>query len=87
MPCNPAWWATNDLTRAQLEMFHALGEQIALTPDDRRRALNLDDRTWAAWQAFLADGPLPVEPPVPDMLRRLSETAFNLAVVAECRTA
>ncbi len=87
MPCNPAWWVTNDLTGAQLEMFHALGEQMALTLDDRRRALNLDDRTWAARQAFLADGPLPVEPPVPDMLRRLSETAFNLAVVAECRTA
>lgn len=82
---NLAWQATDDLTRAQLAIFHALGEQIALTPDDRRRALNLDDQTWAAWQAFQEDGPLPGEPPLSDMLRRLSEAAFNLAVVAECR--
>lgn len=84
---NIAWQETDDLTRAQLAIFHALGEKIGLTPDDRRRALNLDDRTWAVWQAFQEDGPLPGEPPLPDMLRRLSETVFNLAVVAECRVA
>ncbi|HBK09026.1 MAG TPA: hypothetical protein DDZ81_24735 [Acetobacteraceae bacterium] len=82
---NPAWQATDDLTRAQLAMFHCLSERIALTPDDRRRALNLDERTWAAWQDFQEDGPLPGEPPLPDMLRRLSETAFNLASIADHR--
>jgi hypothetical protein len=80
---NLAWQATASLTRAQLAMFHALGDQISLSQDDRRRALDLDDRTWMAWASFLADGPLPAEPPSPEMLRRLGKAAFNLSIVAE----
>jgi len=53
---NLAWDKTDELTRAQLAMFHALGDEIRLSEDDRRRALDLDDGTWAEWQAFLADG-------------------------------
>jgi hypothetical protein len=34
-----AWQATDDLTRAQLVMFHELGDQIHLSEEDRRRAL------------------------------------------------
>jgi hypothetical protein len=82
---NMTWQATDDLTRAQLAMVQALCDSISLTQDDRRRALNLDVRTWLAWADFLADGPLPAEPPLPEMLRRLGETAFNLSVVAERR--
>jgi hypothetical protein len=83
---NLAWQATDNLTRAQLTMFHALGDQIRLTQDDRRRALDLDDRTWLAWSDFLADdGSLPVEPPLPEMLRRLGETAFNLSAMLDQR--
>jgi hypothetical protein len=82
---NLAWQATDDLTRTQLAMFHMLGDQISLTRDDRRRALDLDDRTWAAWTDFMAEGPLPSEPSLPDMLRRLGETTFHLSVVAEGR--
>jgi hypothetical protein len=80
-----AWQPTDDLTRAQLAMFHSLGDRISLTQDDRRRALNLDDRTWMAWTDFSADGPLPAEPPVPEMLRRLGKTAFHMTVVVEGR--
>ncbi len=83
---NLAWQKIDDLTRAQLAMFHALSDQINLTEDDRRRALNLDDLAWAAWTDFLSDGPLPAEPALPEMLRRLGETAFNVAVVAQPRT-
>ncbi|MEA2739012.1 MAG: hypothetical protein QOH05_2319 [Acetobacteraceae bacterium] len=83
---NLAWQATDTLTRAQLTMFHTLGDQISLTEDDRRRALNLDDRAWSAWTDFLSDGPLPAEPPLPEMLRRLGETAFNLSVVTDGRS-
>jgi hypothetical protein len=83
---NLAWQAFDTLTRAQLAMFNALGDQINLTQDDRRRALNLDDQTWTAWADFQSDGPLPGEPPVPEMLRRLGETTFNLAAVAEARS-
>jgi hypothetical protein len=75
--------AIDNLTRAQLAMFHSLGDHASLTEDDRRRALDLDDRTWTAWTDFLSDGPLPAEPPLPEMLRRLGETAFHLSMVAE----
>jgi hypothetical protein len=78
-----AWQATDDLTRAQLVMFHELGDQIHLSEEDRRRALNLDDRTWMAWVNFLAEGPLPPEPAAQEMLRRLGKAAFNLMVMAE----
>lgn len=74
-----AWQATDELTRAQLAMFHGLGDQIHLTRDDRRRTLGLDERTWAAWTDFLSDGPLPAEPSLPEMLRRLGETTFQLS--------
>jgi hypothetical protein len=80
---NLAWQATDILTRAQLAIFHELGDRVSLTQDDRRRTLNLDDRSWAAWMDFLADGPLPAEPTLPEMLRRLGETTFQLSLVAE----
>ncbi len=80
---NLAWQATDTMTRAQLAMFHALGDEISLTQDDRRRALNLDEQCWAAWQDFMMDGPLPAAPTLPDMLQRVSQTAFCLSVVAK----
>jgi hypothetical protein len=82
---NPAWQATDTLARAQLRMFHALADQISLTQDDRRRALDLDDRTWACWTSFLSDGSLPAEPFLSEMLRRLGQTSFNLSVVVQRR--
>jgi hypothetical protein len=78
-----AWQAIDTLTRTQLALFHALCDQISLTEDDRRRALDLDDRSWTAWTNFLSDGPLPAQPPLPEMLQRLGETAFRLSVVGE----
>jgi hypothetical protein len=84
---NLAWQATDDLTRAQLAMFQAVGDQIKLTTDDRRQALDLDNAAWTAWTDFLSDGPLPAEPPLPEMLRRLGETAYALSMAAEGRSA
>jgi hypothetical protein len=77
------WQAGDDIARSQLDLFHGLSDRINLTPDDRRRALNLTERDWRAWQAFLADGPVPAQPPVAEMLRRLGHVTFNLALVAE----
>ena len=75
--------AANTLIRTNLAMFHRLGDEIRLTEDDRRRALNLDDGTWTAWMNFLFHGPLPSHPPLPEMLLRLSEAAFHLSMVAD----
>ncbi len=79
---NLAWQGSDDLTRAQLMMFQELGDEIRMCADDRRNALGLDERTWMAWMDFSADGPLPAEPGLPEMLRRLGEASFKLAVAA-----
>ncbi len=76
-----AWRATDNLAREQLEIFHALGDEISLGRDDRRRALDLDDDIWTSWQDFLAHGPLPAEPPLPEMLRRLATATFRLSII------
>ncbi len=78
---NLTWQATDDLIRAQFSMFHGLSDQINLTEDDRRRALDLDEPSWEAWKDFMRDGPLPVEPPPSEMLCRLGKIAFNLSVI------
>ncbi len=85
MQRDPTWPAAEDLTRAQLAIFRGLGDEISLTEDDRRRVLDLDDRTWQTWTDFLADGALPPKPPLPEMLRRLGGAAFYLSVVVERR--
>jgi len=82
---NLAWHATDAIILAQLRMVHTLADQIGLTSDDRRRALNLTEREWQTWTKFLADGPLPAEPPLAEMLLRLAEVAFNLAMLTEAR--
>ena len=70
-------------TPEQLHLFHALADQISLTEDDRRRALDLDDPTWLAWIDFLTTGgSLPVEPPLQDMLCRVAQISFNIALIA-----
>jgi hypothetical protein len=79
----PDWQPSNDVARSQLDFFHHLSDRIYLTPDDQRRALDLSERDWRAWHAFLFDGPMPAQPPLPEMLRRLGHVAFNLTLVAE----
>jgi len=78
-----AWQANDDLSRAQLGLFELLADAAGLGPDDRRRTLGLDARCWAAWMDFCSDGPLPAEPALPDMLRRLGEAAYRLSVAAQ----
>jgi hypothetical protein len=78
--------ANDDIARAQLGLFHDLSDRINLTPEERRRALVLSNRDWRAWDDFLADGPLPSWPPLPDMLRRLGSAVFNLSIVTDSRT-
>ena len=84
---NPAWQAIDTLTRRQLRMVRCLGDSISLTADDHRRALDLDNAAWEAWEAFLTDdGPLPANPPLPDMLQRLGQVAYHLSLLAERRS-
>jgi hypothetical protein len=76
-------WRPIDSLRAQLAMFHALGNEVSLPPDDRGRALDLDACSWRRWADFMIGGPLPAEPPLPEMLRRIGQAAFYLSTIAE----
>jgi hypothetical protein len=79
----PAWQAEDQLARAQFFVFHAICDQLGLCEDDRRVALALDRRAWGAWREFVSDGPLPTEPPLPEMLQRLGMTTYRMSVEAE----
>jgi hypothetical protein len=84
---NLAWQATDTLTRAQLRMVQTLADAISLTGDDQRRALDLTPAQWADWQDFLADdAALPAQPPLPEMLQRLGQVAFNLSDLIDRRS-
>jgi len=80
------WMATDKLARSQFRMFSEIGEQMELTADDQRRVLLLSDREWSAWSDFRHDdGPLPAQPQLPVMLRRLGSASHRLSMVAERR--
>jgi len=80
---NLSWHATDNLARSQFQMFRELGDQILLSDDDRRRVLLLSEQEWADWADFIEDGPLPPQPHLPVMLRRLGSASHRLAVLAE----
>jgi hypothetical protein len=79
------WLATDKIARDQFQVFSQLGEQMQLSKDDQRRVLQLSDEQWLSWEDFRHDGPLPAEPQLPVMLRRLGSAAHRLAVMADLR--
>jgi hypothetical protein len=84
---NISWTATDNLARNQFQVFSQLGEQMRLSEDDQRRVLLLSDKEWSDWSDFVQDGPLPAQPQLPVMLRRLGSAAHRLAVLADRRGA
>ena len=77
------WFATDSLARSQFEVFSQLGEQMQLSEDDQRRVLLLSEQEWSNWSDFLQEGPLPAQPQLPVMLRRLGSASHRLAVMAD----
>jgi hypothetical protein len=80
---NLAWDVTDAFTRAQFALFDSLCDQLRMTEDDRRFLLGLDEHDWIEWSCFVADGPHPGNPTAAEMLRRLAEASFTLAVLTE----
>ena len=83
---NVKWFETDNLARSQFQVFHELGRQMRLSQDDQRRVLLLSDKEWTDWSDFVQDGPLPAQPQLPVMLRRLGSASHRLAVLADRRT-
>lgn len=81
------WIATDNLARDQFQIFSEIGEEMRLSDDDQRRVLLLSEREWADWSDFRQDGPLPAQPQLPVMLRRLGSASHRLSVIAERRGA
>ena len=79
------WCATDNLARSQFQIFSLLGRQMQLSNADQRRALLLSEKEWSDWSDFMQDGPLPAQPQLPVMLRRLGSASHRLAVIAESR--
>jgi hypothetical protein len=77
------WFATDNLTKSQFQVFSQLGEQMQLSEDDQRRVLLLSEQEWSDWSDFLQDGPLPAQPQLPVMLQRLGSASHRLAVMAD----
>jgi hypothetical protein len=79
------WLANDKIARDQFQVFSSIGDEMQLTRDDQRRVLLLSDQQWADWSDFLQDGPLPAEPQLPVMLRRLGSASHRLAALADRR--
>jgi hypothetical protein len=77
------WFATDKLARNQFQVFSQLGEHMQLSDDDQRRVLLLSEPEWTDWSEFMQDGPLPAQPQLPVMLRRLGSASHRLAVMAD----
>ena len=77
------WFATDNLARSQFQLFSEIGEQMQLSDDDRRRVLLLSENEWTQWSDFCQDGPLPAQPQLPVMLRRLGSASHRLATLAD----
>ena len=75
------------IARAQFRIFDGIGDRIALTEEERRRVLLLSPEEWSAWSRVPEGGPVPTQPVLPVMLRRLGSAAHRLAIVAERRGA
>ena len=69
--------------RNQFMTLHEVGQKLNLNADRERRVLLIDHSDWVRWAHFLQNGPLPAQPAVPVMLRRLAAATYRLAAVAE----
>ena len=75
------------LLRDQFRALDTVGAQLALDEERQRRILLIDQKAWPQWCRFVHNGPLPAQPAVPVMLRRLGAATYRLAALAERQAA
>lgn len=71
------------LARDQLHVFDRVGNEITISDEARRRVLLLSPQQWSAWARVRDGGPVPAEPGLSVMLRRLGSATHRLARLAE----
>jgi hypothetical protein len=77
------WFATDKMARSQFQIFSEIGAQMRLSDDAQRRVLLLSEQEWAEWSDFRQEGPLPAQPQLPVMLRRLGSASHRLAMLVD----
>ncbi len=82
---NVSWVAADNLACSQFQVFSNLGEQMQLSRDGQRRVLLLSQKELTDWSDLVQYGPLPAQPQLPVMLRRLGSASHRLAVLADRR--
>ena len=75
------------LLRNQFRELHIVGAQVNLDEERQRRLLLVSAQDWPDWSVFLRDGPLPMRPDAPVMLRRVGAATYRLASLADRQTA
>ncbi len=71
------------LLRLQFQALDNVMAPMSIGDDRQRRILLIAPQEWPQWLGFLHNGPLPAQPAVPTMLRRLAAATFRLASLAE----
>ncbi len=71
------------LARNQFGVFDRVGNAITISDEDRRRVLLLSEQEWSAWAQVRDGGPVPAQPGLPVMLRRLGAATHRLTRIAE----
>jgi hypothetical protein len=71
------------LVRNQFHIFDRASSEIAAGDDVQRRILLLSRPEWSEWMSLRYGGPVPAEPALPVMLRRLGAATHRLTRMAE----
>lgn len=74
---------TTAVLRAQLNVLDTISRILNLDRERQRRVLLIDRRDWIPWSKFFLGGPLPANPEVSVMLRRLGIATYRLASLAD----
>jgi hypothetical protein len=66
------------IARREINLLLGLAEQAGVDEATLRQDLRLSDRDWQEWLGVLHDAPLPAQPSLPKLLRRLGRLTSRL---------
>jgi hypothetical protein len=66
------------IARREINLLLGLAEQAGIDDTTLRQDLRLSDSDWQEWLGVLRDAPLPAQPALPKLLRRLGRLTSRL---------